>query len=400
MLRRLTPAGRLASEGWGTETIPTDTMSNGTMKAFCVFPKAREVGLREHPVPSIGSPTEVKIRTLEVGVCGTDREICDFQYGWAPEKCDYLVLGHEALGEVIDVGRGVTGFKPGDLVVPSVRRPCAEAHCVSCRDGRQDFCFTEKFTERGINKVHGFMTEFFVEDQAYLCPVPPDLRDVGVLVEPLTVAEKALAQLWQVQSRLKWRANNGAPPGTGKTAVVLGAGAVGILGAMALIVRGFRTWVYSRSPAPNPKADVVKLIGANYVSRETVSLKEFAEMTGPIDVIYEAAGVAKFSFEVMKLLGLNGAFIFTGIPPELPPIPVEADTLMRRIVLKNQVLIGTVNADRNSFVDAVQDLVEFRRRWPKALSQMITGRHPLENYGQVLLGKASGVIKDVFKMDG
>jgi threonine dehydrogenase-like Zn-dependent dehydrogenase len=374
-------------------------MNNGTMKAVGVLPEKKEVALLQHPTPHITAPTEVKVRTLEVGICGTDREICTFAYGWPPTDSEYLVLGHEALGEVIEVGPRVTTFKPGDLVVPTVRRPCPHAHCISCRDGRQDFCFTGDFTERGINSVHGYMTEFFVEDEAYLNAVPPGLKDVAVLVEPLTVAEKALAQLWQVQRRLNWAPGNGDLPGAGKTAVVLGAGPVGILGAMALMVRGFRTWVYNRSPEPNPKADLVNSIGAKYVSFETVPLAQFAKMTGPIDVVYEAVGVAKITFEVMKILGLNGAFIFTGIPPEKPAIPVEADTLMRRIVLMNQAIIGTVNADRTAFEDAIRDLGLFQRRWPDSLRKVISGRHPLENYREVLLGKATG-IKQVFTIGG
>ena len=212
-----------------------------------------------------------------------------------------------------------------------------------------------------------------------------------MLVEPLAVAEKALAQLWQVQSRLNWSDGKGAAPGAGKTAVVLGAGPVGILGAMALIVRGFRTFVYSRSADPNPKSDLVNSIGATYISNLKVSPDEFAKQTGPIDVVYEALGVAKISFEVMRILGLNGAFIFTGIPPEQPAIPIEADTLMRQIVLKNQVIIGTVNADRAAFVDAIRDLGEFKTRWPDAIRRVITGRHPMENYRELLLGKATGI---------
>ena len=362
-----------------------------SMKAVAVLPKKREVALLQHPQPQIAAPTELRIKTIEVGICGTDREICTFAYGSPPDDTDYLVLGHEAIGEVVEVGPRVSGFKKGDLVVPTVRRPCAHPHCVSCGNARQDFCFTGNFTERGIKMVHGYMTEFFVEDQAHLNIVPSGLRDIAVLVEPLTVAEKALAQLWQVQGRLNWAGSNATSPGAGKTAVVLGAGPVGILGAMALIVRGFRTFVYSRSADPNPKSDLVNSIGATYVSSEKTALKDFATTTGPIDVVYEALGVAKISFDVMTILGLNGAFIFTGIPPEKSAIPIEADTLMRQIVLKNQVIIGTVNADRLAFENAIRDLGEFKTRWPDAIRSVISGRHPIENYRELLLGKATGI---------
>jgi threonine dehydrogenase-like Zn-dependent dehydrogenase len=342
-------------------------------------------------MPRLSAPTELKVRTLDVGICGTDREICSFAYGTPPDGSDYLVLGHEALGEVVEAGPDVTKFKTGDLVVPTVRRPCPHDYCPSCRDARQDFCFTGDFTERGIKMRHGFMTEYFVEDQAHLNAVPRELRDVAVLVEPLTVAEKALAQVWQVQQRLPW--NNGSTElrGAGKTAVVLGAGPVGILGAMALLVNGFKTYVYSRSAEPNPKAALVNSIGAEYISSETTSLADFAKKVGNIDLVYEALGVAKISFEVMKVLGLNGVFVFTGIPPHKPAIPVEADSLMRQVVLMNQAIIGTVNADRPAFENAIRDLGTFQQRWPEALSRIITARHPMENYRELLLGKATGI---------
>jgi len=373
-------------------------MNTGTMRAVGVIPKKREVTLFQHEQPRLTRPTELKVRTLEVGICGTDREICSFAYGTPPDGSEYLVLGHEALGEVVEVGPAVTDFQLGQLVVPTVRRPCPHDHCPSCREARQDFCFTGDFTERGIKMTHGYMTEYFVEDQAHLNAVPPHLRDVAVLVEPLTVAEKALAQVWQVQQRLPW--NGVADPtqrGAGKTAVVLGAGPVGILGAMALLVNGFKTYVYSRSAEPNPKADLINSIGARYISSDTTSLEAFKKIVGNIDLVYEAVGVASISFDVMKVLGLNGVFVFTGIPPHKPAIPVEADSLMRQVVLMNQAIIGTVNADRPAFINAIKDLGDFKRRWPTALSRVITGRHPLENYRELLLGKATG-IKNVISL--
>ncbi len=360
------------------------------MKAVGVFPARKELGMLAHPAPTCIAPDQVRIRTIEVGICGTDREICLFEYGTPPGDADYLVLGHEAVGEVIEVGPAVTSFKHGDFVVPSVRRPCPHDTCGPCRADRQDFCFTGDFTERGIKMTHGFMTEYFVEEEKHLYAIPRELKDVAVLVEPLSVAEKALTQIWQVQSRLPWA--NGSPErGSGRTAVVLGAGPIGILGAMALIVNGFKTYVYSRSAEPNPKADLVNSIGAKYVSALSVPVQQFAEMVGTVDLVYEALGVASITFEVVKILGLNGVFVFTGIPPHKPAIPVAADSLMRDMVLKNQVIVGTVNADRPAFENAIRDLGIFKKRWPKALDSVISGRFPMEAYRELLLGKATGI---------
>lgn len=366
-------------------------MNNGGMRGVAVFPRQKKVEIiTNHPAPQTPARNEIKIRTIEVGVCGTDREICSFAYGTPPDGAEYLVLGHEALGEVVEIGPEVSQFRKGDLVVPTVRRPCPHEACPSCRSDRQDFCFTGDFTERGIKMTHGFMTEFFVEEEKHLNLMPADLRDVAVLVEPLTVAEKALAQVWTVQQRLPW-SNQGNEPGQGKTAIVLGAGPVGILGAMALMARGFKTFVYSRSAAPNAKSRLVDSFGAKYISSEQSSVEDLARMTGNVDLVYEAVGVGRMTFDVLKILGLNGIFVFTGLPHGKSAIPVEADILMRDMVLKNQVIVGTVNADRPAFDAAIRDLGLFRKRWPTALSGVITGRYPMESYRELLLDKATGI---------
>ncbi len=374
--------------------------SKVTMRAVGVFPGKREVALIEHAQPAISSPTQVKFRTLEVGVCGTDKEICTFVYGAPPPDFEYLVLGHEALGEVVEVGAGVRAFKPGDLVVPSVRRPCPHETCQPCRADLQDFCETGDFTERGIKMTHGFMTELVVEEEKYLNFVPHDLRDVAVLVEPLTVAEKALAQIWKVQQRLPWECPvvAGKARGHCHRAVVLGAGPVGILGAMMLVANGFQTWVYSRSKAPNPKSELVESFGATYISSETESAEQLAERVGNIDVVYEAVGVAKVAFDVLRVLGNNGVFVFTGIPAPRKPIDIFADVTMRNLVLKNQAVIGTVNADRAAFLDAIRDLGVFKQRWPEALNAVITGRFTMESYDELLTGSRTG-IKNVIALE-
>ena len=277
--------------------------------------------------------------------------------------------------------------------MPSVRRPCPHDHCSSCREQKQDFCFTGDFTERGIKMTHGFMTEYFVDEEKYLACVPPELRGVAVLVEPLTVAEKGLAQVWQVQQRLPWfdPRQPEEQRGLGKTAVVLGAGPIGILGAMALAARGFKTYVYSRSPAPNVKSVLVESFGAKYLSSETVSPDQLAGQIGNIDLVYEAVGKAKIAYDVLRVLGLNGIFVFTGIPAPRPPIGIDADLIMRNLVLKNQAVVGTVNADADAFAAAIRDLGVFLKRWPEAVKSIISGRYKLDDYRELLLGKATGI---------
>jgi threonine dehydrogenase-like Zn-dependent dehydrogenase len=198
---------------------------------------------------------------------------------------------------------------------------------------------------------------------------------------------------------LKWGNGSAHGRGAGKTAVVLGAGPIGILGAMAMIVNGFETYVYSRSPEPNPKAALVNSIGARYISSVTTPTAEFRRKVGNIDLVYEGVGAADIAFDVLKILGLNGVFVFTGIPAHKPAIPIEADSLMRQLVLMNQAIIGTVNADHAAFESAIRDLAVFKQRWPQALRSVITGRFPMESYRELLLGKAQG-IKNVITVGG
>ncbi len=367
--------------------------TTSTMRSIAVFPAEKSVRLIEESEPSLLTPTDVKLRMLEVGVCGTDREVCAFEYGAPPSQSSHLVVGHESLGEVVDIGSAVRGFELGDLVVPMVRRPCPHDHCTACRAGRQDFCYTGDFRERGIKGLHGFMSDVVVDDVSYMVKVPKSLREAGVLVEPLTIAEKALAQIWQVQQRLPWACpvEPGKPREHCHSAVVIGAGPVGILGAMALAASGFEVFVYSRDEKPSPKSELVESFGGRYVSSTTHSIDDLRRIVGNIDVVYEATGASSVSFEMMKALGTNGIFVFTGVPGRKGPMQVDTDLLMRNIVLNNQVVFGTVNAGREAFESAVADLGIFLARWPDAMRSLITGRYPLEAHRDLLLGRAQGI---------
>ena len=367
-------------------------MVNSTMKAVAVIPSEKELRLVDHPLPQFTSETQIKVKTLDVGICGTDREICTFVYGEPPEGDKHLVLGHESLGRVVEVGIDVKRFKVGDLVVPSVRRPCADPNCSPCCNDKQDYCINGQFTERGIKQVHGFMTEFYVDDEKFFTYVPEELRDLAVMAEPLTIAEKGLAQAYAVQKRLPWACTeSGEAPGNGLTAVVLGAGPIGILGAMKCVVEGFDTYVYSRSKAPNPKAELVEQIGAKYFSKYDISPQELAAKVGNIDLIYEAVGGSEFAFDVLQVLGTNGIFIFTGIPAPETRLEIDSDILMRRIVLENLAIVGTVNADRKAFEDAIADLGEFHKRWPETIKKVITGRYDIADHQELLVGKSKGI---------
>ena len=287
------------------------------MKAVAVFPESRQVKLIEQEFPRLTQPDQVMLRLLDVGICGTDKEICSFEYGTPPPGDDHLVIGHESLAEIVQVGSAVERFRVGDLVVPSVRRPCPRRGCLSCRSGHQDYCYTGEFAERGIKDAHGYMTEYVVDHEPYMNVVPPDLREIAVLAEPLTIAEKALAQIfWMMQHRPPWLdpQTPSQERGSGLSALVLGIGPVGLLGAMTLAMAGFTTYVYSRELPPNPRIDLVNAIGATYVSSQAETFADLATRIGNIDLVYEAVGHSHFALQALQVLGTNGIFVVTGVP--------------------------------------------------------------------------------------
>jgi len=363
------------------------------MRAFAVFPGSKQYKVVDHPEPNLASPTQVKLRMLDIGVCGTDKEIAAFEYGTPPAGSDYLIIGHESLGEIVEVGAQVTSVRVGDLAILTVRRPCPHPNCFACRSGRQDFCYTGDYTERGIKELHGYMAEYVVDEAQYVTAVPRALRDVAVLTEPLTIAEKGTTELWHIQQRLPWACplEDGKPPAYCHKALVLGAGPVGLLGAMKLVLEGFETYVYSTAGPTEHKVDVTRAIGATFVRAEETRVADAVKQIGNIDVVYEAVGASHLAFEVIQHLGVNGVFIFTGIPGRKEPIPVNTDAIMRECVLKNQVVFGTVNASVQSFQDAIQDLGRFLQRWPDAVRMVISNRFPMSRAAELLTGKVEGI---------
>jgi len=352
------------------------------MRAIAVFPDSREVKLIETVEPVITRLGQVKLRMLDVGICGTDKEISSFVYGSPPPGERYFVLGHEALGEVVEVSPDVHDLAPGDLVIPAVRRPCPHARCRPCRAGHQDFCETGDFIEHGIKGAHGYLAEFVVDDASYMHRVPRELREVAVLVEPLTIAEKPESQIRALmQRRPPWVDRDVADRaimGKGYHALILGAGPVGILGAMTFGEAGFTTSIYSRGRPPSPRVDVAQMIGAKYLASEDVPVEAIIEHVGAIDLVYEAVGHPVLALEVLHQLGPNGIYVLTGVPGPHAPFKADPAMLFRDMVLKNQVVLGTVNAGSQDFAAAIADLQTFYRRWPDALTTLMDTRTPLD----------------------
>jgi kynurenine formamidase/threonine dehydrogenase-like Zn-dependent dehydrogenase len=342
----------------------TSNAPAGKMRAVVVVPQEKSVRLVERSVPHRPRGSEVLLRTVEVGICGTDREICSFEYGTPPAGSTELVLGHEALSEVVEAGPEVAWARPGDLVVPTVRRPCKNPHCTPCRQERQDFCITGEFSERGIVRADGFLCEYAIEEERFLVPVPRVLEEVAVLVEPLTIAAKAADVFKTIHSRFGFD----VPRLRGLS---LGAGPVGLLGAMVLQAQGIETHVFSREAEDSDRAKLVRSFGANYISAGRTPLDRLAERTGKIDVVFEAVGVPEVAFGALAPLAANGVLILTGVPAQRGATSADLSRWMRDIVLKNQVIFGTVNAGRSDYEDAVRRLEQFMVLFPEAVLSLL-----------------------------
>jgi len=360
------------------------------MQALAVFPERRRLELIDVRRPDLQRPTEVLLKVREVGLCGTDREISSFEYGVPPEGAHYLVLGHESLAEVIEVGSGVRTLKPGDLVVAVVRRPCPHAECLPCRADRADFCHTGDFTERGIKQAHGFLTEYAVDDERFLVRVPQPLADVAVLIEPLTIIAKAIGQVHAIFERLPYE-------GGARRGLMLGAGPIGLLGAMAAVADGLETVVYSKGPEDGERADLARSFGASFISADTQPLESLGARAGEFKLVLEAVGVASVMLAAPRVLQANGVAILTGVPAEGATVEADVGRLLRDLVLKNQVVFGTVNAARKDFVYAIEQLERFMILFPQSVRRLITQRVPLAQAAETLLH--AGGIKTVVQID-
>jgi threonine dehydrogenase-like Zn-dependent dehydrogenase len=333
------------------------------MKAITVEPMKPDTARLEdipEPDPRNGS---ILVEAVAVGVCGTDVEIVNGKYGWAPPGKTRLVLGHESLGRVIDAGPS-SGLKKGDLVVGIVRRP-DPVPCSNCAVGEWDMCTNGQYTERGIKQIDGFMSERWRIEPEYAMKVNPSLGILGVLLEPATVVAKAWEMVKSVGQRSYWEPQN---------VLVTGAGPIGLLAALGGVISGLDVHVLDRATS-GPKPDLVKALGATYHST-TVSEVGFEP-----DIIIECTGAGQVISESFHKLDAGGIICLTGVGSggEAPKV-ATADTAAAA-VLRNNVIVGSVNANKRHWYKAGLALA---RADPKWLERLITRREKPENFKQAL----------------
>ena len=347
------------------------------MKAIAVKPGTpNTVHLTELPAPTVSDIADgrgVLVRVLRVGVDGTDKEIDAAEYGAAPEGYDFLIIGHESFGRVEAVGPNVTEVKPGDYVVATVRRPGKSIYDLI---GTNDMTTDDTYFERGINLLHGFLSEYYVDTADFIVKVPQGLKEVAVLLEPLTIGEKGIAQAYEIQRRLRvWHPSRAA---------VLGAGTIGLLTTLILRLRGLQVVTFGRTPKPYLNADLIEAIGASYQSMKEISVLDGAKKFGPFDIMFEATGFSPLAFESMQALGKNGVLVLSSVTGGDRRIEVPADKINLDFVLGNKVMVGTVNANREYFEMGVKDMAQAEAEYPGWLARLLTDPvKGLENYREL-----------------
>jgi len=333
------------------------------MKAITVEPKKPGTARYEDfPEPDVHEGS-VLVEAVAVGVCGTDVEIVEGKYGWAPPGKTRLVLGHESLGRVVDPGPS-GGLKKGDLVVGIVRRP-DPVPCPNCAVGEWDMCRNGQYTERGIKEIHGFMSERWRIEPEYAIKVDASLGILGVLLEPTTVITKALEQVAIIGRRSFWEP---------KTVLVTGAGPIGLLAALGAKSVGLDVHVLDRMEA-GPKPDLVRALGATYHTGNVL------ELGFEPDAIVECTGVGQVIADSIQAIGSSGIVCLTGVGHGGAVSAAACADIAAAAVLKNNVIVGSVNANKRHWYRAGNLLAGADRKW---LSRLITRREKPEDFKQAL----------------
>jgi threonine dehydrogenase-like Zn-dependent dehydrogenase len=366
------------------------------MRAIALVPGTKTLRLVERTEPTVQSPDEIKLKVVQVGICGTDREEAAGGRALAPPGQADLVLGHEMLGRVVEVGPRVTRVSAGDFAVLTVRRGCGK--CLPCQMNRSDMCLTGEYRERGIWGMDGYQCEYVVDREQYVVRVPPEVAGLGVLTEPMSVAAKAIYEALELQA-----ARLPDAPATpnwlyGRRCLVAGLGPIGLLAALALRLRGAEVYGLDVVDEQTARPQWLKFIGGRYLDGSRVAPAQVAQAAGgAMELIFEATGIALLEFNLLDALATNGVYVLTGIPGGERPVNVAGSDLLRRLVLKNQVMLGSVNAARDHYQTAVNDLGQARLLWGDHISRLITTRHAYADFNTALQVHGADEIKVVLE---
>jgi threonine dehydrogenase-like Zn-dependent dehydrogenase len=357
------------------------------------------------PRPEIVNPDDVLVRIKHAGLDGTDFGMVRNSVHDIAEGRDTMAMGHEMVGVVEAVGTEVRDVSPGNTVTMTVRRGCGQCH--PCLHNQSDMCMTGLFTERGIHKLDGYLTEFAVDREQYIVKVPPELVELAVFTEPLSIAEKGVEQIRIIQSRLPWTCPHpdhtfaSEDWGTCLNALVVGAGPLGLLATALLRLHDVNTYVSDIVPKDDIKAHMVEHLGATYIDASGKPAKQVVEqcdIAGNLNIVFEASGAADTALELISYLSRSSIYVMTGIPREGLLMQVDAAQIVREMVRKNQVIVGSVNSNRTHFEMALRDIGPIDSRFGGILKEMITHRFRLDQYEEAFASPGPRHIKTVIDL--
>lgn len=344
------------------------------MKAIAYVPEVDDLRLVDRPEPNIDAPDDVKVKILRVGICGTDREkLAEGEIKTQPGYND-IVIGHEVFGQAVAVGPEVKEIAPGDYVAIAIRRGCGK--CGPCSMDRPDMCATGEYKDRGLAGLDGFQTEYVVDKEKYMVRVPREIGPLGVLTEPLSVVEKALEEVQKLQFERIPDADASPDWFFGRKCLVAGLGAIGLLAALALRLRGAEVYGLDIVGKDTVRPKWLERIGGQYIDGREVKPDHVDEsIGGHVDVIFEASGVANLAFNLLDALAKNGIYVLTGLPMGESSIQIPGPELMSRMVRCNQLLVGSVSSTPSHFRMAVRDLLLAYSQSDGQLAALITHRY-------------------------
>lgn len=335
------------------------------MFGIAARPGSIEPTLVDLPEPHAPGAGEVLCRTLEVGVCGTDREILHSAAPVIPTDAKFLVLGHECLARIEAIGRGVTTLEVGDLVTPLVRRANRPSTI------RADMLAFGEFVERGIYLQHGFTPPLWLDRPEYLLKVPAAMSDVAILTEPLSVVEKAVNEaLILQQARMSPDTWTSEPP----RVMVTGLGPIGFAGVLAAVARGWPVWVYGRDADDTFRASLVRQLGGYYVSSPDGEVRITDLEQNGYDLLLECTGSDEVMMSAAQAMRSRAVLCWLGSERIPQPRMHNVSRLMRDGLIRNQLVVGCVNSAPRDFRDALTHLAQLRDKCGAALRQIITQR--------------------------
>ncbi len=357
------------------------------MKAVVIEPlKENTLHIENVEIPEI-KDDEVLVKVIRVGVCGTDKEINEGLYGEAPQGSKFLILGHESFGKIEKIGADVKDFKVGDMVVATVRRG---DDCINCVAGESDMCLTGNYKERGIKGINGYMSEYYVEKPENLVHIPDSIKEEAVLLEPFTIAEKTVIQVFKIQQRMVWEP---------KTAIVFGTGPVGLLTSILLKLKGLNVYAVDRTEhIDDAKAEIFKRIGINHInSKQENVIDKFKGMQ--IDIIAEATGNPIVFNECLQLFGVNSVIALLSVTGGNFKTDIDVAKLNYDMVLNNKLIVGVVNANKSYFISGIKDMQEIRDKYGDILEKFITRRVKVSDFNNSDLQKANFELKTVVEFE-